>query len=108
MNEVTRAQFRLGIRECGLVFTVVVLQKCYRRLQHCRLVHLPIRRGDECTQVVHQRVELIPSLLLAEVAGFPANKTASYTKMNNLVKNRKEFNCMGKINISQVLSFKCG
>lgn len=60
--------------------TIVILQKRYRRLQHCGLVHLPVRCGDEGTQVIHQRVELIPTLLLAEVAGFPAKKTASYQK----------------------------
>lgn len=29
--------------------TIVILQKRYRRLQHCGLVHLPVRCGDEGT-----------------------------------------------------------
>lgn len=48
--------------------TVVVFQKKYRRLEHGRLVHFSGVCAHQAAQLVDQHVELVPSLLLAQVS----------------------------------------
>lgn len=55
-------------RDKKISFTVVILQKCDCRLQNCRFVHLPAVGGDHRTEFINQQVELVSSLLLAEIS----------------------------------------
>jgi len=59
------------------VHTIVVLQEGYRGLQDRGLVHLSAGCGYQGAQVVDQRVELIPPLLLAEITRFSAKEATS-------------------------------
>lgn len=47
---------------------VVVHEEGDRGLEHCRFVHLPVVDRHHRTQFVDQQIELVPALLLAEVA----------------------------------------
>jgi len=55
----------------------MIFQEGYRGLQDRGLIHLSAGCGYQGAEIVDQRVELISSLLLAEITRFPAKEATS-------------------------------
>ena len=62
--------------------TLVCFQELDGRLEDSGLVHLFIAGGHHGAKLVDKKVELVSSLLLAEVASFPAHEHTHNTIVN--------------------------